>query len=94
MVIDAADFLRAPQALLQRWCERLGLAFSPAMLNWPAGPRDSDGVWAAHWYANVWNSTGFAPYQPRHGELGETHLAIVEACRPHYEALYRWRLRP
>ena len=25
-------------------------AVRPGMLSWPAGPRDTDGVWAPHWY--------------------------------------------
>jgi len=51
------------------------------MLSWPKGPRDTDGVWAPHWYAAVEASTGFAPYRPREVHLaGEAlRLAAVEA---------------
>ena len=31
------------------------------MLAWPPGPRGTDGLWAAHWYDQVWKSTGFGP---------------------------------
>ncbi len=31
----------------------LGVPFLDAMLSWPAGRRDTDGVWAKYWYANV-----------------------------------------
>jgi hypothetical protein len=58
-VIDAADLAARPQAILSALCSALAIPFDPAMLSWPAGPRPTDGVWAKHWYANVWASTGF-----------------------------------
>ena len=62
-VIDARDFLTDPEGY-QRWvCDWVGIDFDPAMLSWPAGPRDSDGVWAPHWYDAVWASTHFAPHR-------------------------------
>ncbi len=92
-VIDSADFLADPEAYLRWLCRWLGIAFTPAMLRWPAGPRDSDGVWARHWYGAVWASTGFAP--PRRGSvvLDGPGEAVAAACRPAYEALRARRLR-
>ncbi|MCA8889386.1 MAG: hypothetical protein KDA46_11190, partial [Parvularculaceae bacterium] len=49
-IVDAADVLAAPEAVLRKLCAGLGLEFDPAMLAWPAGRRDCDGVWAPHWY--------------------------------------------
>jgi len=92
-IIDAADFLRSPEAHLRRLCDWLGVPFTEGMLSWPAGPRDSDGVWAPHWYAAVWASTGFAPYRPREVVLSEHDAAVAEACRPVYEALRARRMR-
>jgi hypothetical protein len=63
------------------------------MLSWPQGPRDSDGVWAPHWYAAVWASTGFEPWRAREISLSEHDAAVAEACRPAYEALRARRLR-
>ena len=40
------------------------MPFTTAMLSWPAGPRDSDGVWAPYWYDSVRWSTGFVPVAP------------------------------
>ena len=61
LVIDSTDFLTDPEGHLREMCRRLDVPFDPAMLSWPAGPRDSDGVWAPHWYAAVEESTGFGP---------------------------------
>jgi len=52
-VIDARDFLGDPEAHLRWLCDWLEIPFTERMLTWPAGPRESDGVWAPHWYAAV-----------------------------------------
>ena len=91
-VIDAGDFLRAPEAHLRALCARLGIDFSKRMLHWPAVPRSSDGVWAPYWYDAVWKSTGFEPWQPRTLRLDAAAARVADACRPAYERLYRYCL--
>ena len=91
-VIDAGDFLRDPEGHLRWLCDWLGIGFTDRMLSWPAGPRDSDGVWAPHWYAAVWRSTGFEPWRPREVDLSAHDAAVAEECRPAYEALHSRRL--
>lgn len=86
-VIDASDFLRAPEAYLCALCDWLGVAFTDRMLHWPKGPRDSDGVWAPHWYAQVWQSTGFEPPVEKEITLSGQAAAVADECRPHYEWL-------
>ncbi len=92
-IIDAGDFLRAPEPHLRRLCDWLGIPFSERMLSWPPGPRESDGVWAPHWYTAVWASTGFEPWRPRDTTaLSEHDAAVAEACRPVYDALHARRV--
>ena len=93
-VIDAGDFLRAPEAHLRSLCKWLGIEFNERMLHWPAGPRDSDGIWAPHWYDAVWKSTGFEPWQARDVHLDGETARVAEACRPVYERLHSQRIRP
>ena len=93
-VIDAGEFLRAPEPHLRWLCDWAGIPFSGRMLSWPAGPRESDGVWAPHWYAAVERSTGFEPLRPREIDLSEHDAAVARACRPIYDALYARRVRP
>jgi hypothetical protein len=64
------------------------------MLSWPAGPRESDGVWARYWYDAVLASTGFEQRRPRQAELSPHDAAVAEACRPAYEQLRARRIRP
>ena len=92
-VIDASDLLRDPEKLLRALCERLGIAFESSMLSWPAGRRETDGVWAKHWYHNVEKSTGFTAERMRHAELDEHLRGLHEECLPYYKALHVHRLR-
>jgi hypothetical protein len=93
-VIDSDDLLRDPRGVLTALCAALGVPFDERMLSWPAGPRDTDGVWAPYWYAGVEVSTGFGPY--RGGDVPELprHLAPLAAeCRPFYDELAERALR-
>jgi len=91
-VIDADEFLRAPAAHLRALCARLGIAFTDRMLTWPAGPRASDGIWAPHWYATVWKSTGFEPSRDRDVTLDGDAKRVSDACREDYAYLRAHRL--
>jgi hypothetical protein len=91
-VIDSADLLKDPAGVLGRLCAALGIGFDPAMLTWEPGRRDTDGMWAEHWYAAVEASTGFAPYDPRPAVVPEHLRPLVDECRPYYETLAAHRL--
>ena len=91
-VLDAKDVLDDPRALLGRLCDALGVAFDEAMLSWPAGPRDTDGRWARHWYASVERSTGFEAWHPRTGALDPALEGVLAECVPYYEKLNARRL--
>ena len=92
-VIDAADVLADPERTLSLLCEALGIAYTPAMLQWPRGRRASDGVWAPAWYAAVENSTGFAAPAPKEAPALAPYLrSLVEQAQPHYDALAKYRL--
>jgi len=89
LVIDGETFLTDPAHYLQLICADACVAYTPRMLRWPAGPRTSDGVWAPHWYAAVWRSTGFEPPRAREVALDDAGQRVADACRPAYEALLR-----
>jgi Sulfotransferase domain len=91
-VLDARDVLEDPRRMLGLLCAAIGIAFSERMLAWPAGPRPSDGVWARHWYASVWRSTGFQPYRPPTAPLPESLQPLADACAPCYRLLHAHRL--
>jgi len=92
-VIDSRDVLEDPRGVLSALCDRLGIPFTEAMLSWPPGKRDTDGVWAKHWYAAVDKSIGFQPYKPKPDQVPEALLPLYESCLPYYERLHRERIR-
>ena len=92
-VIDAKDVLEDPRGMLARLCEALDVPFQESMLSWEAGPRETDGVWAKHWYAAVERSTGFGPYRPKDEELPERLTGMYEECKGYYDKLHAHRLR-
>ena len=94
-VVEGADVLADPRRTLAALCAALTIPFRDEMLAWPAGRRDSDGVWAPAWYEAVERSTGFAaPEREPAAPLTDDLARLAEAARPHYEALARHRLRP
>lgn len=91
-VLDARLLLLDPEHVLRELCDRLGVAWDPAMLTWPAGPHPEDGPWARYWYDNVRRSTGFAPYRPRTAEVPESCRALLSECRGYYDELRRFAI--
>ncbi|HEX3960349.1 MAG TPA: hypothetical protein VHZ03_27550 [Trebonia sp.] len=94
-VIDSSDLLADPEAGLRALCAALLVPFSASMLSWPAGPRESDGVWAPYWYDSVWKSTGFGcaggataapPVLPPELE------PLAKQCMPFYQRLSAYKL--
>jgi hypothetical protein len=92
-IVDAKDVLENPERMLRLLCKEVGVEFSDSMLSWSPGLRETDGVWAKHWYGEVATTTSFRPYHPRHDEVPERFAKIYERCRECYERLYRHRLR-
>jgi hypothetical protein len=94
IVVDSRDILLDPGGMLGRLCEALGVAYTGDMLAWSPGPRDTDGVWGPHWYASVYASSGFGPYQAK-GEDVPSHLrSVLQECESLYAGLAAHRLRP
>jgi len=91
-VIDAKDLLLDPRRTLSALCAALGLAFTDAMLSWPAGPHPQDGVWAPHWYASVHNSTGFEPYRAKREPVPPQLEEVHREARALYDQLWAHRL--
>ncbi|WP_109465455.1 sulfotransferase-like domain-containing protein [Albibacillus kandeliae] len=92
VIIDSADIRRNPEDMLRKLCDRLGLAWDPAMLSWKKGGHPDDGIWAAHWYGAVHDSTGFAGPEGALPELDGALARLTEEAMPHYEKLYVHRL--
>ncbi|MEM9796239.1 MAG: HAD family hydrolase [Pseudomonadota bacterium] len=92
VVLDTSDLRAAPDPMLRRLCAALGLDWDPAMLSWPKGGNDADGIWAAHWYGSVHRSTGFAGPEGSLPQVARTDL--LRAAMPFYQALKARSLQP
>lgn len=86
-VIAAKDVLLNPERMLRKLCAALDVRFDRAMLSWAAGRRDSDGVWAKHWYAAVERSTGFSRYAEDDSPLPAQMNGLLDECRALYEQM-------
>lgn len=86
-ILDADRLMDDPAGMLERLCAALGIAWTPAMLSWPKGPRPDDGIWGAHWYDKVNTSTGFGNPPGALPELTGDYAATAAACREDYEHL-------
>ena len=93
-VIDSADVLANPEAVLRALCAALGIAWDPAMLCWDHGPHPQDGVWGVHWYDKVNASTGFGPPPGALPELDAQYRKTAEACREDYEFMLKYAITP
>jgi hypothetical protein len=91
-VVDARDVLRDPRKVLSALCEALGVPFDEAMLSWPPGPRDTDGVWSKYWYGTVERSNGFRPYEEKKERVPPSLENVYDECRQHYDTLFEKRL--
>ncbi len=91
-VVDARDVLENPERTLRQLCAVLEVEFDGAMLSWPPGLRETDGIWARHWYGEVEHSTGFRIYEKREAVVPEKLRGVCEECRAIYESLRERRL--
>ncbi|EBA14154.1 hypothetical protein RCCS2_09694 [Roseobacter sp. CCS2] len=92
LVVDSADIRADPEGMLRKLCDAIHLPFDPAMLSWPAEPRKTDGVWAAHWYNAVHQSTGFAGPEGPLPNVKAQHKDILAQSLPLYESLQTQKL--
>ena len=86
-VIDSFDMRQNPEAALRTLCDAIDLPWDPAMLQWEAGPKPFDGVWASHWYGAVHRSTGFAEAEGDLPVLEPDMAALCDQAMPFYEAM-------
>ena len=93
LILDARDVLENPEGMLKGLCERLTIPFYKEMLSWPAGRRESDGIWGNHWYASVEASTGFEENVENDNIIPPEQEEIYEACMDCYQQLYQHRIR-
>ena len=94
IIIDSKDILENPENILKKLCKKLKIKFEKQMLIWPSGARKTDGVWASHWYKNVFKSTRFVKSGKRVLKLPESLKDIYLECMEYYSVLKKFSLKP
>ncbi|MBV9963654.1 MAG: hypothetical protein JO072_15540 [Parafilimonas sp.] len=93
IVLDSNEILKSPQNVLQQLCNALQISFTEKMLQWPAGAKDYDGVWAKYWYDNVHQSTGFEKQKTSERELPGYLESLYNESKVYYEQLYPFSIK-
>ena len=94
VVVDSGDLIACPAAIIQAYCDRVGIDFRPAALTWQPADRPE---WqpSQRWHADVAASTGFArtPAKPAAGlEQDPVLRGYLRYHLPFYEKLHERRL--
>ncbi|MBU2938384.1 sulfotransferase [Lacinutrix sp. C3R15] len=92
IVLDSKRVLLNPKKVLKELCSFIGIPFEENMLDWQAGARPEDGVWAKYWYANIHKSTGYLPYKPKTETFPEHLKPLLKQCQPHYNKLLKYAI--
>ena len=90
-VIDAADLRDSPETYLPRLCSKLDISWDPRMLQWDAGLKPYDGIWASHWYPSVKTSTGFIN-KTQQKEFPNTVLNFAAMAEDSYHELLTYKI--
>ncbi len=94
LVLDSADLMARPAAIIEAYCERVGIDFRPEALTWRPADRPEWEL-SREWHAAAASSAGFGDVPGRDDIDIEQH-PVLSSCLAHhlpfYEKLYARRL--
>lgn len=93
LILDTHELLKDPEKVLKILFEKLQLDFDQSMLQWEAGPKKADGVWAEYWYANAHKSTGFQKLEHKDIQLNDDLIPLLESCNQIYNTLFEHAIK-
>lgn len=98
-VVDSDDLLEAPEEITRAFCEGVDIPFMPEALSWEPGGNPADHSWwdGGAFHANLAKSTGLVRQQRKYLDLANTNdhvRAVYRRMKPHYDHLYKHRLKP
>ncbi len=96
-VIDSDDLLENPEAMVEAFCDAVGIPFLPEALSWEAGGDPSEHSWwdGGSFHANLAKSTGLTRQERRYVALEDCAPRVQQVhrrMRPHYDRLYAHRV--
>ena len=95
VVVDSADLVAEPEAVVRQYCDLVGIPFRPQALTWQSGMAPG---WerSARWHQSTSASTSFVPAARQHEVSVDSSPQLAEYLRyhlPFYEQLHQHRLR-
>lgn len=87
-ILDSNELLKSPEKVLEILCQRIEIPMDSAMMQWEAGVRKEDGIWAKYWYENVHKSTGFTKRRDKSEILPLDLQPLYEEALLYYNKLY------
>jgi hypothetical protein len=94
IVIDSGLLLQNPKSVLHKICDSASIPFEENMLQWQAGPKLYDGVWAPYWYANVHQSTGFEKQSTSERPFPGQLKPLLDEANRYYQKLLQHAIKP
>ena len=96
IVIDAADIIREPAAMVRAYCHALGLPFIAHSLHWDVGALPEAWRHVAGWHRDLAASRGLGEVNRRPAPPGDAPLLRewVDYHLPFYQRLREYRLPP
>lgn len=91
-VLNSEYILKNPKGVLTQLCNCIGIDFDETMLSWPAVARTEDGIWAAYWYKNVHQSTGFGSPVKTKTSLPKHLQPLLEQVTPYFNKLNQFSI--
>jgi len=94
VVLDSADLVARPAAIVRAYCERVGLDFRPGALTWPPADRPEWQL-SRDWHTEVAASSGFTGTTRRPGtDVAQDPVLsrYLDYHLPFYLHLYQYRL--
>ena len=93
IVLDSNEILKSSENVLQQLCNALQIPFTKKMLQWPAGAKPYDGIWAKYWYDNVHRSTGFQKQKTSERNLPAKYESLYNESKIFYEQLFKYSIK-
>ena len=95
-VIDSDDLLENPHAIVEAYCNAVGIPYIAEALSWDPGARDEVSWYdGGSWHQNLRESDGLKPQPRKYIDMSEAPdrvKAIHAIILPHYEHLHAHRL--
>jgi len=94
IVIDASDLCENPEAMLEAYCNKLGISHKKNSTTWVPREIPEWKIWEK-WHIDAMESSGIRKMKIDKEKKIAPHLkTFYDECLPYYQELYKYRLKP